>query len=84
MNEDTTKLTFTEKELDGCTKDFLEGLTKDENGNYIVSLKYPELFPTLRYAKNPETRKRIYLANASHCNKENLPILEEVVQLRHK
>jgi len=84
LNEDTTKVVFTEKEMEGCTKDFLEGLNKDENGNYIVSLKYPELFPTLLYAKNPETRKKIYLANASHCNKENIPILEEVVQLRHK
>lgn len=45
---------FTIEELEGLPNDFINNLkTKEENGQkyYIVTLKYPDLIPTLQMAK---------------------------------
>ena len=50
----------------------------------MVTLKYPEVFPVLQKAVNEETRKTMELADSTQCMKENAPILEEVIKLRHR
>jgi metallopeptidase MepB len=42
--------------------------------------KYLDFIPTLRYAKNSETRKRFYVANENKCN-QNIPLFKEVMVL---
>jgi metallopeptidase MepB len=49
-------------------------------GKLRVTFKYPDLYPTLRYAKNSETRRRVYIANENKCN-QNVPIFKETVVL---
>lgn len=51
---------------------------------YVVTLKYPEVFPLLQKAINEETRKTMEFADSTQCMKENAPILEEVIKLRHR
>ncbi len=48
-----------------------------------MTLKYPELFPVLQKATVEETRRKMENAQASQCMKENVPLLEEVIKLRH-
>lgn len=46
LNEDVTKVPFSKEELEGLPEDFFEGLAKQDD-KFLVSLKYPELFPVL-------------------------------------
>jgi len=84
LNEENGGLWFTEKELEGTPKDVLEGLKKGEGeheGKVRLSFKYPDLFPALKYGKNPDTRKTIFIANENKCN-ANIALFKEAVVLR--
>lgn len=81
INEDNTTLQFTREELDGMSDDFIDNLKK-EGDKYIVSLKYPEMFPVLKKCKVEETRKRISIARGKQCVEVNIPLIERLVELR--
>ncbi len=81
--EDTTALPFTKEELDGLPQDFFEGL-KSEQGKFYVSLKYPEIFPVLQKAKRAETRRLMDIAREGQCQSVNVPLFEQVLQLRQR
>ncbi|EED20714.1 metallopeptidase MepB [Talaromyces stipitatus ATCC 10500] len=84
LNEENGGIWFTREELDGVPEDVLSGLEKgkDENeGKLRLTFKYPDLFPTLKYAKNAETRKRVSIGNENKCN-SNAPLFKEAMVLR--
>jgi len=84
LNEENGGIWFTREELDGVPEDVLSGLKKGEGeneGKLWLTFKYPDLFPTLKYAKNAETRKRVMIANENKCN-QNVPLFKEAVVLR--
>ncbi|KAH8911575.1 metalloendopeptidase-like protein [Coniochaeta sp. PMI_546] len=84
LNEENGGIWFTPEELDGVPKDVLDGLEKgtgENEGKLKLSFKYPDLFPTLKFAKNPETRKKLFIDNENKCN-ENVPLFKEAVVLR--
>ncbi|KAK5582392.1 hypothetical protein RB653_003975 [Dictyostelium firmibasis] len=82
--DDKTKLSFSLEQLNGIPKETIESFEKDESkpGNYFISLKYPDVIPTMKYCSVAETRKAVEFANGSKCIKENTPILEETCKLR--
>jgi len=59
LSEEDSKFVFTKEELAGLPEDFFEGLKKDTEGRYLVSLKYPELFPILENCTVEETRRKM-------------------------
>lgn len=66
LNEENGGIWYTPKELDGVPNDVLDGLEKgtgENEGKLKLSFKYPDLFPTLKFAKNPETRKKLFIGN---------------------
>ncbi|PGH35895.1 metallopeptidase MepB [[Emmonsia] crescens] len=84
LNEENGGLWFTREELDGVPEDVLSGLKKGEGeneGKLRLTFKYPDLFPTLKYATNSETRKQVMIANENKCN-QNVPLFKEAVILR--
>ncbi|KAL1953431.1 hypothetical protein VTO42DRAFT_2838 [Malbranchea cinnamomea] len=89
LNEENGGLWFTREELDGVPEDVLAGLKvgkeeedgKENAGKLRLTFKYPDLFPTLKYAKNAETRKKVLIANENKCN-QNVPLFKEAVVLR--
>ncbi|KAL1987257.1 hypothetical protein VTN96DRAFT_4285 [Rasamsonia emersonii] len=84
LNEENGGIWFTREELDGVPEDVLSGLQKGEGeneGKLRLTFKYPDLFPTLKYAKNAETRKRVAIANENKCN-QNVPLFREAMILR--
>ncbi|KAL1857645.1 hypothetical protein VTK73DRAFT_7985 [Phialemonium thermophilum] len=84
LNEENGGIWFTPDELDGVPQDVLDGLEKgtgENEGKLKLSFKYPDLFPTLKFAKNPETRRKVFVHNENKCN-QNVPLFKEAVVLR--
>ncbi|KAF2152008.1 metallopeptidase MepB [Myriangium duriaei CBS 260.36] len=84
LNEEQGGIWFTEEELDGLPKDLIHNLQKGEgenSGKFRLTFKYPDLFPTLKYAKNAETRRKVFIANENKCN-QNVPLFREAIVLR--
>lgn len=83
LNEENGGLWFTEKELDGVPEDVVSGLEKGDGenaGKLKLSFKYPDLFPTMKYAKNAETRRKVFVENENKLN-QNVPIFKESIML---
>jgi Zn-dependent oligopeptidase len=88
VNEDKTERTFTKTELEGMPEDFIFALrtsTRESDGAtlYHVTMKYPDLIPTMKMAKREETRRVMDEANSTRCS-ENIPLLTEMVKLRRQ
>ncbi|OCL03820.1 hypothetical protein AOQ84DRAFT_391973 [Glonium stellatum] len=84
LNEENGGLWFAPEELDGVPEDvvaLLEKGTGDKSGKVKLTFKYPDLFPTLKYATNAKTRQRVFVENENKCN-ENVPLFREAIILR--
>ncbi|KAH0537202.1 hypothetical protein FGG08_005980 [Glutinoglossum americanum] len=84
LNEEAGGIWFKPEDLDGVPEDVLSSLQKGEGenaGKLRLTFKYPDLFPTLKYAKNPETRKKVFIDNENKSN-QNVPLFQEAVILR--
>ncbi|KAH6666274.1 putative Saccharolysin [Halenospora varia] len=84
LNEENGGIWFTRKELEGVPEDTLDTFEKgtgDNEGKLRFSFKYPDLFPTLKFALDPETRKKVFIENENKCN-QNVPLFKEAVVLR--
>lgn len=84
LNEENGGLWFTKEDLDGVPEDVVSGLEKGEGeneGKLKLSFKYPDLFPTLKYGTNAETRKKVMIENENKLL-QNVPIFKECVVLR--
>jgi len=84
LNEESGGIWFTPEQLDGVPDDVLSGLKKGEGeneGKLWLTFKYPDLFPTMKYATNPETRRQVMIANENKCN-QNVPLFREAIVLR--
>ncbi|KAH8899745.1 zincin [Thozetella sp. PMI_491] len=84
LNEENGGLWFTKEELDGVPEDVLVGLEKgtgENEGKLRLSFKYPDLFPTLKFAKNSSTRRKLFIENENKI-KDNIPLFREAILLR--
>ncbi|KAI1081775.1 Metalloprotease [Whalleya microplaca] len=84
LNEEDGGVWFTKEELDGVPEDVISGLkegTEENQGKVKVSFKYPDLFPTLKFAKNPETRKKLFIAGENKVT-SNVPLFRDALLLR--
>ncbi|MCJ1353189.1 MAG: hypothetical protein MMC33_003174 [Icmadophila ericetorum] len=84
LNEENGGLWLTPEELDGVPQDVLDTLEKgqgNETGKLRLTFKYPDFFPTMRYATNPATRQLVYIGNENKSNK-NIPLFRDAVVLR--
>ncbi|KIW91891.1 uncharacterized protein Z519_07861 [Cladophialophora bantiana CBS 173.52] len=80
LNEEKSGLWFTAEDLNGVPEDVLS-LLKKEGDKYWLTFKYPDLFPTLKYATNSATRRKVFVANENKCN-QNVPLFREAILLR--
>ncbi|PPJ60751.1 hypothetical protein CBER1_02320 [Cercospora berteroae] len=86
LNEEKGGLWLTPEELDGVPEDVTSGLQKGKEGTpsegkLWLTFKYPDLFPTLKYAKNEATRRKVFVANENKCP-ENIELFKEAIVLR--
>jgi thimet oligopeptidase len=86
IREDPTRVKFSPAEMEGMSEQYLkahEG-TRDAEGNYVLTLKYPSYLPFMANAKNGDARKRYYIAKLSEGGEKNLDILYEIFKLRQE
>ncbi|KAL2629464.1 hypothetical protein R1flu_014150 [Riccia fluitans] len=83
VNEENQLLYFSEAELAGVPTDFLKELKRSKDGKLEVSLKYHHYFPVMERCKIGATRKALGIAHDQRCIRENVPILQKVLSLRH-
>ncbi|MCJ1399900.1 hypothetical protein MMC11_003103 [Xylographa trunciseda] len=84
QNEENGGIWFDTQELEGMPEDVLVGLEKGtgaNTGKLRLTLEMPDRFPALQYAKNSETRKRVFIAFENECN-QNVSVLNETIVLR--
>ena len=66
LNEENGSIWFTKKELEGVPDDVVEGFEKgtgQNEGKLKFTFKYPDLFPTLKFALDADVRKKVYIDN---------------------
>lgn len=86
FNEEKGVITFTLEELKGVPADVVSGYTKrTEDGKdlYDVTHKTPDIFPVLKYAENPETRRRAHESYDARLA-INEPLLSKALDLRRR
>ncbi|KAJ5953522.1 hypothetical protein N7454_000418 [Penicillium verhagenii] len=84
LNEENGGIWFTPEQLDGVPEDVTSGLKRGEGenaGKLFLTFKYPDLFPTMKYATNSDIRKQVMIANENKCN-QNVPLFREAIILR--
>lgn len=73
LNEESGGIWFTREQLDGVPSDVVDGLEKgqgENEGKVRLTFKYPDLFPTLKFALNPETRKEVFMKSENKVRRE--------------
>jgi metallopeptidase MepB len=84
LNEESGGVWFTPQELEGVPDDLVSSLKTGEGeneGKLWLTFKYPDLFPTQKYAKSADTRKKLFVENENKCN-QNVPLFREAILLR--
>ncbi|GAB2280577.1 hypothetical protein Dimus_015204 [Dionaea muscipula] len=84
LNDDCTFLLFVETDLDGLPSEFLQNLDRADNGSFKVQLRSNIVSPILEHCKVGATRRKLALEYGKRCKDVNMPVLENLVQLRHK
>ncbi|HYC35113.1 MAG TPA: M3 family metallopeptidase [Usitatibacter sp.] len=84
VRDDPTRVTFAPAEMEGLPEAYLKAhaATKDKDGNYVLTLKYPSYVPFMANAKQEPARKRYYIAKLSEGGAKNLDLLNEIFVLR--
>ncbi|XP_075254198.1 thimet oligopeptidase-like [Convolutriloba macropyga] len=81
VNDENTTFLLTDEQLKGVPRDFLDA-RRQEDGKYLITLKYPDYFPVQKKCVLPETRKMLQTAFDSRCKDLNAKLLEEAAALR--
>ncbi|KAK9323099.1 hypothetical protein V1517DRAFT_321480 [Lipomyces orientalis] len=80
LGEETGFILFTAEELAGVPEDVLSQF-ENVDGKYKMTYKYPDLFPVMKYAQNPDTRRRAFVGDQNKVM-ENCELLIQAVKLR--
>lgn len=84
ISQDTTTVLATKDELAGVDPEFLEGLKRDEQGNYLLGLDYPTVYTILDTCAVEQTRKKIYLAFNNRAHPTNKAVLNRLIAARYE
>jgi len=83
LGEEKATLSFTKEQLAGMPADFVARLPRDE-ALYKVSLDYPDYFPFMDNAKDPEARRLLEARFNMRGGESNTRLLSEVLALRRE
>ncbi|MBN2343391.1 MAG: Zn-dependent oligopeptidase [Deltaproteobacteria bacterium] len=82
IREGTLYVDFTEAQLSGLPKDFIDAHPKTEDGKIRISTDYPDFFPVVNYAESDAVRKDLYHAFLKRAWPANEKNLKDMLTLR--
>ncbi len=62
VRDNPEKLEFSPDELKGLPQSYIDGLKKNDKGNYLLGFEYPDYRPFMELADNDDARKRYQIA----------------------
>lgn len=84
VRDNQEKLEFTPDELKGLPQSYIDGLKKNDKGNYLLGFEYPEYRPFMELADNDDARKRYQIAFTRRGGEKNLALLKQAMDLRYE
>lgn len=84
INEYKEGILVAPEQTGGLSEQYLSRLRRDGQGNYLVSLDYPEYFPFIEQADSAEKRAEIFHKNLRKGGERNIEILKRVLFLREQ
>jgi len=86
IRDDATRVTVSAAEMDGMPEAYVRAHEggRDKDGNYVLTLKYPDYVPFMANAKGEAARKRYYIAKNNEGGAKNLELLERIFTLRRE
>jgi len=82
INDYEDSLAVTKEELAGLPESYIQGLGRDAEGRYLVTLKYPDYQPFMKNAVNAGRRKELALKFLKRGGELNMELLEQILKLR--
>jgi len=77
-------LVVTKEQLKGMGEDYIGKLAKTDDGNYLVTLDYPDYVPFMLNADDEKARKELEYKYNRRGGAENVELLEKTVTLRRE
>jgi hypothetical protein len=81
---ENTSLRFTPDQCRGLPQSWLDRISRDEQGHYVVGFDYPDYVPFMMNSLDPQARRRYWTANTLRGTARNLDVLDEIVALRKR
>ena len=72
------------KDLAGLPDDFVQAHPPGPDGKITITTNYPDLIPVLRYAKDPEVRRRLQREHLNRAHPANLATFAKLLETRHE
>lgn len=82
INNYKDHILVTEEEVRGLPDRYKEGLKRDKQGLYIVTLDYPDYHPFMELAHNEAKRKELNDKYLQKGGQKNMVVLDEILSLR--
>ncbi len=72
------------KELDGLPEDFIKAHKPAADGTITLTSDSPDVTPVLKFCRNADLRKRIFLAYNNRAYPQNIAVLADLLQKREE
>ena len=82
--DDARTICVSKKDLAGCTDEFINNLTQNGQGDYILGVDYPTYFYVMEHCDVEKTRKELFDAFSSRAYPANRELLKKIVAVRHE
>lgn len=77
-------LAVTKEQLQGLGEDYIQKLSKTDDGKYLVTLDYPDYVPFMQNADDEQARKELEFKFNRRGGQENVELLEKTLTLRRE
>lgn len=77
-------LAVTQEQLQGLSEDYIQKLSKTDDGKYLVTLDYPDYVPFMQNADDEQARKELEFKFNRRGGQENVELLEKTLTLRRE
>jgi thimet oligopeptidase len=82
IREDTRLVTVSDAQLAGLPADYVEAHPPDDDGTHTITTDYPDFYPFVTYASDPDARRAMHLAFLQRAWPDNEKILQDILAVR--